>query len=241
MTEFPVDVLWAIKSMFIRSIWNPNAFKYTINNLLDVYRYVIFIVFLWVIGRFLLRFEYKILKKIKEYKKDKNSFIKFLYKVLIDDIKKDKNSFKKFLNKELSFKKYWKNEMKFITIKKKDIKEIFSEEKHIFKILKYPVLWSILVLMSRDFVSFLFRIITWFNGWIIRETLPLQESWVLWMWATYSLCIFIIAWCFIWLSFGNKMLRNIWILIYALWILFILFWLFLNNWVIINNLPNFTV
>ena len=244
MTEFPVDVLWAIKSMFIRSIWNPNAFKYTINNLLDVYRYVIFIVFLWVIGRFLLRFEYKILKKIKEYKKDKNSFIKFLYKVLIDDIKKDKNSFKKFLNKELSFKKYWKNEKKFIKIKKEDIKEIFSEEKHIFNLLKYPIIWSILVWTRWTQVSLLLRLFGKYYGaqWdIIRETLPLQEGWVLWVWAIYSLLIFIIAWYFIWLSFWNKMLRNIWILIYALWILFILFGHFLDNWVIINNLPNFTV
>ena len=225
MTEFPVDMIWIVKTMTLRSIWNPNARVYTIKNLINAYRYVIFIIFLWVVARFLLRFAYKILKKIKEYKKDKNSF-------------------KKFLNKELSFKEYWKNEMKFIKIKKEDIKEIFSEEKHIFNLLKYPIIWSILVWTCWTQVSLLF----WLFGkyyetqWnIIRETLPLQESWVLRVWATYSLWIFIIACYFIWFSFGNKTLRNIWIIIYALWVLFILFSHFLNNWVIINGLPNFTV
>jgi hypothetical protein len=37
------------------------------------------------------------------------------------------------------------------------------------------------------------------------------------------------------------MLRNIWILIYVLWILFILFGCFLDYWIVVNDLPNFTV
>ena len=238
MTEFPVDVLWAIKSMFIRSIWNPNAFVYTIRMLLDTYRYIMIFIFMWVFIRFSLKFYYKILMKVKENKKDKNNFIKFIY----EDFINDKNNFKKILNKELSFKKYWKNEMKFIN--KKDIKEIFLEEKHIFKILKYPLIWSILVWTHTMQISILFRL--FFRYYenqpdIIRETLPVQEWRVLWGWSTYSLLFFIIAWYFIWLSFWNKMVRNIWILIYILWILFIIFWFFLDNWVIINNLSNFTV
>lgn len=201
--------------MFIRSISNPNAIKYTVNSLLDVYRYVIFIVFLWVIVRFLLRFGYKILKKKKEKNKDKNNFVKFLYKYL-------KN-----------YKGYWK---KFF-IKKEDMKDIFSEEKHIFKVLKYPVLWSILVSMSRFFISFLFRKIIWYNEWIVREVLPENELELLWFWRLYSLPFFIIAWCFIWLSFWNKMLRNIGIFIYVLWISFIFLGLFLDSWSITNFVP----
>lgn len=214
--------------MFIRSIWNPNAFKYTINNLLDVYRDVIFLIFIWVIVRFLLKFYYKILKKIKENKNDKNNFIKFLYKEFIND----KNNFIKFLHKELNYKEFWKNDMNFI--KKKDIKEIFLEEKHTFKILKYPVIWSILVSMSRFFISFLFREITWYNEWIIREKLPENELELLWFWTLYSLPFFIIAWCFIWLSFWNKILRNIGIFTYVLWISFIFLGLFLDSWSITN-------
>ena len=200
MTEFPVDVLWAIKSMTLRSIWNPNAIKYTLEMALYTYLKIFFLIFAWVIVIFLIKFWYKFFKKIKENKEKK--------------------------------------------LIKKYIKEVFDEEKYTFKILKYPLIWIILVRTWWAQISLLFRL---FSGYykiqwdIIRETLPLQESWVLWLWATYSLSIFIIAWYFIWLSFGNKMLRNIWILIYALWILFILFGSFLDYWSVINDLPNFTV
>lgn len=189
--------------MFIRSIWNPNAFRYTINNLLDVYKTMMIMILIIVILRFIVKFIFKLVKKVIENK----------------------------TNKE-----------KLLT--NKNIKEIFLKEKWIFKVLKYPIIWSILVWTCWAQVSLLFRLFSQYyrTQWdIIRETLPLQENWVLWVWATYSLLIFIIAWCFIWLSFWNKMLRNIGILIYALWILFILFACFLDNWVIINDLPNFTV
>lgn len=201
--NFPVDVLWAIKSMFIRSIWNPNALKYTINGLLDAYKLLIIMIFSYVIVYFLIKFIYKFIKKIKEIKRNRE-------------------------NLQI----------------KQEMKEIYSQEKSIFKILKYPIIWSILVWTCWAQVSFTFR---FFYSYyerqtdIIRENLPVQENWVLWMWSLYSLWIFIIAGCFIWLSFWNKTLRNIWILMYALWVLFILFGHFLNNWAIINDLSNFTI
>ena len=210
--------------MFLRSIWNPNAFKYTIYTLLDAYKYMICMIFLWVFIRFLIKVFYEILKTIKENKKDKNSFIKFLYKF--------------FKN----IKENWKNKNKLLV--KNNIKEIFSKEKHIFKVLKYPIIWSILVWTCWMQVSLLYWLFWKYNDTqfdIIREDLPIQENWVLWIRATYSFCFFIIAWCFVWLSFWNKALRNIWIIIYAMWILFILLGCFLYNWNISNGLSNFIV
>lgn len=189
--------------MFLRSVWNPNAFKYTINGLLDAYKTIIIMIFLFVFMRFLVKFIYKLIWKVKENKN----------------------------NKEKS-------------LKKQDIKDVFLEEKSTFKILKYPIIWSILVSTCWMQVSLLFWLLWKYNNTqpdIIRETLPGQENWVLWIRSLYSLCFFLLAWCFIWLSFWNKMLRNIWILIYAIWILFIFFAFFLDNWAISNGLSNFTI
>ena len=200
--NFPVDVLWAIKSMFLRSIWNPNALKYTINQLLDAYKAVIIMILTVVILRFVVKFIFKLIKRVVENKRNKE---------------------------------------KLLT--KRDIKVTFLAEKPTLKILKYPIIWSILVWTCRLQVSLLFwlsNMYDWENN-IVREILPPQENWVLWVRSLYSLFIFIIAWSFIWLSFGNKTLRNIWIIIYALWVLFILFAHFLNNWAITNDLTNFTI
>ena len=203
MTEFPIDVLWVIKSMFIRSIWNPNALKYTINDLIDAYKSIIIMIFLWVIICFIVKYIFKIIKTVKEHNNNNDKLLQ-----------------------------------------KQDLKEVFSKEKRIFIILKYPIIWGILISTCWTQVSLLFRLFSKYYETqtdIIRGVLPAQESWILWMWSTYSLWIFIIAWCFIWLSFWNKMLRNVWILIYALWIIFILFAHFLNNWFITNWLENFVI
>ena len=128
---------------------------------------------------------------------------------------------------------------------KSNMKEILLKEKWIFKILKYPIIWGTLIWTGSEQITLLFWIFSKHfyetHTDIILETLPAQEIWVLWMWPTYSLWIFIIAWYFIWLCFGNKMLRNIWILIYALWILFYLFGIFLYNWAITNWLEKFVM
>jgi hypothetical protein len=198
MTEFPVDVLWAIKSMFIRSIWNPNTFKYTIDSLLDVYKSIINIIILWVIVWFIIKYIFKIIKTIKENKKNNDKLLK-----------------------------------------KQNLKEIFLKEKFTFNVLKYPIIWFILLWTSWLQVSlifYLFQTNFWIQSDIIRENLSMQENWVLSVWSIYSLLIFVIAWYFIWLSFWNKMLRNIGILIYALWILFIILWFFLDSWRITSDL-----
>jgi cell division protein FtsW (lipid II flippase) len=126
---------------------------------------------------------------------------------------------------------------------KKDIKENFLKEKSIFKVLKYPIIWSILVWTSRFQVSLCFWLFWKYysNSTINKEPRPFEEWRVLWFWATYALSIFIIAWCFIWLSFWNKMLRNIWILFYVLWIFFIIFWLFLDYWYVSDWLGNLVI
>ena len=198
MTEFHVDVLWAIKSMFIRSIWNPNTFKYTIDSLLDVYKSIINIIILWVIVWFIIKYIFKIIKTIKENKKNNDKLLK-----------------------------------------KRNLKEIFLKEKFTFNVLKYPIIWFILLWTSWLQVSlifYLFQTNFWIQSDIIRENLSMQENWVLSVWSIYSLLIFVIAWYFIWLSFWNKMLRNIGILIYALWILFIILWFFLDSWRITSDL-----
>ena len=134
-----------------------------------------------------------------------------------------------------------KNKENLLT--KKNIKEFFNKEKGIFKVLKYPLIWSILILTSWMQVSVLFWLFNHYNSSleIAKEPRPFQEWWVLWLWATYTLWIFIVAWCFIWLSFGNKMLRNIWILFYVLWIFFIIFMLFLDYWYISDWLGNLVI
>lgn len=224
MIEFPIDVLWAIKSMFLRSVWNPNAFIYTIKNIIYSYYFLIFLIILCVIIVFILKVLFEILKRVKEKKKDKKNYIKFLYEFFIN------------------LKENWKNKEKLFV--KNDIREVILKEKNIFKILKYPIIWSILVWIFKIPTSFMFWLLwKYYTDWqqITREHLPLEESWVLWVWATYSSLFFILAWCFIWLCFWNKMLRNIWILMYALWILFIVFWIFLYNWGISNGLSNFII
>ena len=191
-----VDVLWTVKSMFLRSLWNPNALIYTWNCLFGAYILLFTVIILSVIWRFLIRFIYKTIKTIQ----------------------KNKN------NKE-------------ILLKKGDLKGIFLEEKSILSVLRYPIIWIILVWISWLQISLLFYFFNVYyekNWGVIRENLSVQESFVLWMWSRYSLLIFIIAWWFIWLSFWNKMVRNIWIFIYVMWILFILFWFFLDSWFIIN-------
>lgn len=202
MIEFPVDMIWIVKTMTLRSLWNPNAFAYTTNSLMYAYLLIFFHILLLAIIFFLIKYTYNIIKKIRDNKK------------------------------------IWGN-----LVTKNDIKETLKKEKTVFKILKYPTIWGMLISTCWMYTSILFRYFGKFyeHNDIIRENLSTQENWVLWVRWTYSILFFVIAWYFIWLSFGNKMLRNIWILIYALWILFVIFAHFLNNWVIINGLPNFTV
>lgn len=92
---------------------------------------------------------------------------------------------------------------------------------------RYFFIWLLLLTLSWLFISLFFRLVdTW---WMSCKFSP-EENHLLWLRATYSLCIFIIASMFIMFCFGNKFVRNIWIFIFILWILFILMWKFISLW-----------
>lgn len=202
MIEFPVDVLWIIKTMTLRSIWNPNALVYTANSLMYAYLVIFFQILLLVVIFFLIKSTYSTIKKIRDNKKN------------------------------------WE-----ILLIRNVIKEILTKEKMIFMILKYPTIWCILISTCRMYTSILLRYFEKFyeHHDVIRENLNIQESWVLGYRWTYVIFSFVLASYSIWLSFWNKMLRNIGILLFVVWIFLVIFLIFLNNWTIVNGLPNFTV
>ena len=183
--------------MFLRSLWNPNAFKFTVNHVLGTYFLIFFFIIVWVTTIFIIKSLYKLFKKIK------------------------------------------KNE------KKENLKEVFFSEKNVFKVLKYPTIWAILVWTSWLQVSlcfWLFNILYKISISDITKEERLPEEWrVFWCSASYTLWFFLIGWCLIWLSFWNKMLRNLWILFYVLWIFFIIFVLFLDYWYISDWLGNLNI
>ena len=88
--------------------------------------------------------------------------------------------------------------------------------------LRYIFIWEILIALSRAFVSFMFYFYDWLT-WYNCQFSP-EENHLLSFWAALSLIIFVIAPVFIMFCFGNKFIRNIWILIYIFWILFIAMW-----------------
>jgi len=108
--------------------------------------------------------------------------------------------------------------------RKKIIKNVFLEYLHKTKrpLLKfrYLIIWAILLHCARLIVSGIFYIyniwLTWYNCSFSQE-----ENILLGYWAFLSLIIFLIAPMFIIFCFGNKFIRNVWILIYIFWILFI--------------------
>ncbi len=204
MTEFPVDTIWIIKTMTLRSIWNPNALYHIINNLLYVYFILFLILLTCIIIIFAIKLLYKLFKKTKE-----------------NNIKKEKTPIKK------------------------DLKDIFSKEKNIFKLLKYPTIWTILISTAWIQVSIRFWLFWLYYkniaSSITKEDRPIQEWRILWFWASWTLLLFIMAWFFFGLSFWNKLVRNIWILFYILWIFFMMFLLFLDYWYVSDWLENLVI
>jgi hypothetical protein len=106
------------------------------------------------------------------------------------------------------------------------------------KILKFPVIWRFLTMIPRMLVSLLFWLIESVkeNGLEFVNQDP-KEQFLLWLWSLYSILFFAIAPFFIWFSFGNKFVRNIWILVYILWIAFVLLGQFLELWDVAYNGP----
>lgn len=126
--------------------------------------------------------------------------------------------------------KVWENKNK--QERKKIIKDIFLDYWHKVKKplreLRYLIIWGILIALARWFVSFIFYIynlggLNWYNC-----TFSPEENQILGSRSFLSLIIFLIAPLFIMFSFGNKFMRNIWILIYIFWICFIAMWKFIS-------------
>lgn len=126
--------------------------------------------------------------------------------------------------------KIWKNKSK--KERKNIIKNIFLEYWHKVKMplreLRYLIIWWILISFSWILVSAIFYIYNlWWNWWYNCSFSP-EENHLLGSWAFLSLIIFLIAPLFIMFCFGNKFIRNIWILIYIFGIIFIAMWKFIS-------------
>lgn len=136
-----------------------------------------------------------------------------------------------------------KNLKEHFKVWKKDIKERFTEIK-VVKISKnrflkikpylrkcrYLIIWYVLLRCAWIFVSLALRLI---NTKIRSQPWTQCLEWenqLLWLRSLYSLLFFLIAPMFITFCFWNKFVRNIGVLIYILWIMFILLWVFLNLW-----------
>ena len=125
--------------------------------------------------------------------------------------------------------KVWQNKNK--KERKEIIKKVFLEYldkiKKPLRKLRYLIIWGILITCARLIVSSIFYIyniwLTWYNCSFSQE-----ENILLGYWAFLSLIIFLIAPVFIMFCFWNKFIRNIWILIYIFWILFIAMWKFIS-------------
>lgn len=124
---------------------------------------------------------------------------------------------------------------------RKDVKARFTEGK-VVEISKNwffkakPYLWKCRYLI----IGYILLMLAWFfvslEFWGINSKFKVTtqcvewESQLLWLWSLYSLLFFLIAPMFITFCFWNKFVRNIWILIYILWILFIPLGMFLQLW-----------
>ena len=113
------------------------------------------------------------------------------------------------------------------------IKNTFNEQrqkyKKILRKLRYLLIWFILIESSRLFVSLIFYFISKPTN-INYETGPEARPRFLWTLAFQALLFFTVAPYFIWFSFGNKFVRNIWIFVYIIWISIIILWLLWHSW-----------
>ena len=116
----------------------------------------------------------------------------------------------------------WKNkeEKSKKKIIKKSVFEYLHKVKKPLRKLRYLIIWWILITCAWLLVSSIFHIYTRASG-VYNCSFSPEENKLLGYWAFLSLIIFFIAPLFIMFCFGNKFIRNIWILIYIFWILFI--------------------
>jgi hypothetical protein len=117
-------------------------------------------------------------------------------------------------------------------------KSLFNNIKFYIKKYQDFFVWLILLSLSRMFVSLVFRCISsWMTTWIDlhMNSFSDEELRLLGARSLYTLLFFVIAPIFIMFSLWNKFIRNIWIFIYMLWILFVPLWRFLQLWYTWNN------
>ena len=93
-----------------------------------------------------------------------------------------------------------------------------------YLVIGYALLW-----LARVFVRLFFWLINQSNI-SLPQWFSDVESELLWKWGLYAIIFFIIAPIFITYCFWNKFVRNIWILIYILWICLLFLWWFLALW-----------
>ena len=126
------------------------------------------------------------------------------------------------------YKRFWfkkSNKKEFISI----LKVWFKKIKRYLYGLRYFLIGIVTMFLSWVFVSLVFYYIATsypsdINIWWLTE----QEWALIGYWVFLSLIIFLLPPYFIAFSFGNKFVRNIWILIYILGIAFIFLWALLN-------------
>ena len=123
----------------------------------------------------------------------------------------------------------------FPKMSKEMIKNILIERwqinKKIYRFFLYIFLWMILLVCSRLFVSIIFYLLPSPASYEISyQGAPEERPRFLWTLAIQALLFFIMAPCFIWFSFGNKFVRNIWILMYIIWISVIFLWYLSHLW-----------
>ena len=119
----------------------------------------------------------------------------------------------------------WKNkgEGSKKAIVKKSFFEYLKKIKKPLRKLRYLIIWAILIVCAWLLVSSIFYIYNLGFTWY-KCTFSPEEDRIFGYWAFLSLIIFMIAPLFIMFCFGNKFIRNIWILIYIFWVWFIAMW-----------------
>jgi hypothetical protein len=118
--------------------------------------------------------------------------------------------------------KVWENKKERNIIIKNAFLEYLRKVKTPLRKLRYLIIWFILILCAWRFVSMIFYIYRW-SRWCNCSFSPEENQILGYRWFL-SLIIFLIAPLFIMFCFGNKFVRNIWILLYIFGIIFIAMW-----------------
>ena len=205
-------ILWfqtmLIKEMFMRSFENTEVIQNFVNWLLSIYVSIVTPIIILLLAILVMS---------------------YIISLLINTESKLHGKFNiKNLKQHL---KRWKQDVKERFTKDKVVeisKNRFSKIKPYAWKCRYFVIGYVLLGLAWYFVSLEFWAIN--SKFKVTTQCVEWESHLLWLWSLYSLLFFLIAPIFITFCFWNKFIRNIWILIYILWILFIPLGMFLQLW-----------